>query len=108
MKKKHYFSRGAMLVLCLIFAVLFLLPTVLTITNSFMSQSEINSNYGVVFNAAAGTGKPGFRVIAAGPDIGCGLARTNKDYFLLNTAGQYNKCVKGQASRIPFRLPVFK
>lgn len=37
-------------------AVIFLLPTVLTITNSFMSQSEINSNYGVVFGAA-GTGK---------------------------------------------------
>lgn len=32
-------------------AVIFLLPTVLTITNSFMSQTEINANYGVVFNA---------------------------------------------------------
>ena len=31
MKKKHYFGRGAMFLLCLIFAVLFLLPTVLTI-----------------------------------------------------------------------------
>ncbi len=32
-------------------AVIFLLPTVLTITNSFMSQTEINANYGVVFNS---------------------------------------------------------
>lgn len=31
------------------FAVLFLLPTVLTITNSFMSSSEISANYGKVF-----------------------------------------------------------
>ncbi|MBQ5319202.1 MAG: carbohydrate ABC transporter permease [Oscillospiraceae bacterium] len=30
-------------------AVIFLLPTVLTIANSFMSASEINSNYGAVF-----------------------------------------------------------
>ena len=30
MKKKRYFSRGVMFVLCLVFAVAFLLPTVLT------------------------------------------------------------------------------
>jgi len=34
-------------------AVLFLLPTVLTITNSFMSQAEISANYGVVFGPAS-------------------------------------------------------
>ncbi len=33
-------------------AVIFLLPTVLTITNSFMSQTEISANYGVIFSAA--------------------------------------------------------
>ena len=33
-----------------LFAVLFLLPTVLTITNSFMTQSEITANYGQVFS----------------------------------------------------------
>ncbi len=32
-----------------LFAVLFLLPIVLTITNSFMSSSEISANYGSVF-----------------------------------------------------------
>lgn len=31
------------------FAVLFLMPIVLTITNSFMTKSEINANYGVIF-----------------------------------------------------------
>ncbi len=54
MKKKHYFGRGAMFLLCLIFAVLFLLPTVLTITNSFMSEAELKSNYGVIFSNLQG------------------------------------------------------
>ena len=54
MKKKHYFGRGAMFLLCLMFAVAFLLPTVLTITNSFMSESEINSNYGMIFSTTTG------------------------------------------------------
>lgn len=31
------------------FAILFLMPIVLTITNSFMTVSEINANYGVIF-----------------------------------------------------------
>jgi len=35
------------------FALLFLMPTVLTITNSFMSQAEISANYGVIFGTAA-------------------------------------------------------
>ena len=47
--------RQILLVLMTIFAavaaVIFLLPTVLTITNSFMSQTEINANYCVVFNS---------------------------------------------------------
>ena len=54
MKKKRYFGRGVMFLLCLIFAVAFLLPTVLTITNSFMSESEINSNYGMIFSTTTG------------------------------------------------------
>jgi len=36
-----------------LFAVAFLMPTILTFTNSFMTQSEIDSNYGVIFNAAS-------------------------------------------------------
>ena len=54
LRKKHYFGRGAMFVLCAIFAVLFLLPTVLTITNSFMSEAEIKSNYGMIFATTSG------------------------------------------------------
>ena len=54
MKKKRYFSRGVMFLLCLVFAVLFLLPTVLTITNSFMSETELKSNYGVIFSNLQG------------------------------------------------------
>ena len=54
MKKKRYFGRAAMFLLCAFFAVAFLLPTVLTITNSFMSESEINANYGMVFSTTTG------------------------------------------------------
>ena len=54
MKKKRYFGRGAMFLLCAFFALAFLLPTVLTITNSFMSESEINANYGMVFSTTTG------------------------------------------------------
>ena len=39
------------------FAVLFLAPIVLTITNSFMSSSEISSNYGSVFAVNENGGK---------------------------------------------------
>lgn len=38
-----------------VFAILFLLPTVLTFTNSFMASSEIASNYGKVFESLAGS-----------------------------------------------------
>ena len=54
MKKKRYFSRGVMFLLCAVFAVAFLLPTVLTITNSFMTESEIKSNYGMIFSTTTG------------------------------------------------------
>ena len=54
MNKKRYFGRAAMFLLCAFFAVAFLLPTVLTITNSFMSESEINANYGMVFSTTTG------------------------------------------------------
>ena len=54
MKKKKYFSRGVMFVISAVFAFLFLLPTVLTISNSFMEQSEINANYGMIFSNITG------------------------------------------------------
>ena len=56
MKKKRYYGRGMLTLLSAVFAFVFLMPTVLTITNSFMTQSEITANYGEVFQSAAGNG----------------------------------------------------
>lgn len=53
MKRKHLFGRTAIFLICAAFALVFLLPTVLTITNSFMSKSELSANYGVVFSSGA-------------------------------------------------------
>ncbi|MBQ3907422.1 MAG: carbohydrate ABC transporter permease [Lachnospiraceae bacterium] len=44
-------------VIAAFFAVLFLMPIVLTISNSFMASSEISSNYGTVFATNANGGK---------------------------------------------------
>ena len=57
-RKKKYRSHGnsslmrrvIFTLIAAIFASSFLLPTILTFTNSFMSEQEINSNYGVIFN----------------------------------------------------------
>jgi multiple sugar transport system permease protein len=56
MRKKRLFGRIALTLVAAAFAVLFLLPTVLTISNSFMSESEINANYGAVFADSSKTG----------------------------------------------------
>ena len=44
-------------ILAAFFAILFLAPIVLTITNSFMSAGEIAANYGTVFNTTSSGGK---------------------------------------------------
>ena len=44
-------------VMAAFFAILFLTPIVLTITNSFMTQSEISSNYGTIFATTDTGGK---------------------------------------------------
>lgn len=54
MRKKRYFGRGVMFLLAALFAVAFLLPTVLTISNSFMAESEIRANYGMIFSNTGG------------------------------------------------------
>ena len=54
MRKNHYAGRAVLFFICAFFAILFLLPTVLTITNSFMSESEIKSNYGMIFETTSG------------------------------------------------------
>ncbi len=56
MRKRHLLARVLLTILALAFAVAFLLPTVLTITNSFMTQSEISANYGVIFSTGSKEG----------------------------------------------------
>ena len=52
-KKKSIVRRILLTLISALFALSFLMPTVLTISNSFMTQSEINANYGSVFSAAS-------------------------------------------------------
>ena len=44
-------------IICLICMIFFLLPTVLTFTNSFMSSTEIRANYGKIFATTESGGK---------------------------------------------------
>lgn len=57
-KKRQLFCRimlGTLVAAC--FAVLFLLPIILTVSNSFMTSSEISANYGQVFATTDTGGK---------------------------------------------------
>lgn len=56
-KKNISFGRVVLFVVALVLAVLFLLPTVITISNSFMKQSEISANYGKIFATTESGGK---------------------------------------------------
>ena len=60
-KKRDRRSRAVRLslafVIAAVFAVLFLTPIILTITNSFMAESEINANYGQIFAKNESGGK---------------------------------------------------
>ncbi len=49
-KTKRMIKKILLTSIAFVFAVSFLLPIVLTIANSFMSQKEIETNYGVVFS----------------------------------------------------------
>lgn len=52
MRKKHIFANARIAIGTIVaafFAFLFLMPIILTITNSFMASSEISANYGVIF-----------------------------------------------------------
>ena len=48
-KKSHRVSNAIIAVFIIFAAVLFLMPTVLTIANSFMTSTEISANYGSMF-----------------------------------------------------------
>lgn len=56
-KLDHFLSIGLATLIAAFFAILFLMPIILTITNSFMAASEISSNYGMVFATNANGGK---------------------------------------------------
>lgn len=57
-KKVFAVSRLALAtIVAAFFAILFLMPIILTITNSFMSSAEISSNYGSVFAVNSNGGK---------------------------------------------------
>lgn len=49
-KKRHLVKKILLTFIAAVFAISFLLPTILTMANSFMSSAEITSNYGVIFN----------------------------------------------------------
>ena len=54
MKKKHLVARSLLFILTALFALVFLIPILLTISNSFMTQSELGANYGIVFGTTGG------------------------------------------------------
>lgn len=56
-KQKTFVRRAVATLIAAFFAILFLMPIILTITNSFMSASEISSNYGQVFATTDTGGK---------------------------------------------------
>lgn len=56
-EKKKLFVRILLTLLAVVTAVIFLTPIVLTVTNSFMSASEISSNYGAIFQKTNTGGK---------------------------------------------------
>jgi len=56
-KGRLFIKKWLATVIAAFFAILFLMPIVLTITNSFMSSSEISSNYGQVFSTSDTGGK---------------------------------------------------
>ena len=53
-------GRTVFFIVAAVFAVGFLLPTVLTISNSFMSQSELDANYGLIFQNVRQSGGSSF------------------------------------------------
>lgn len=48
---KRKAARALLFIIALISAFAFIVPTLLTFTNSFMSQSELNAKYGVIFSS---------------------------------------------------------
>ncbi len=51
-KVREHFLTALLFILALLAAILFILPTLLTISNSFMSEKEITANYGAMIESA--------------------------------------------------------
>ncbi|MFA9465222.1 MAG: carbohydrate ABC transporter permease [Velocimicrobium sp.] len=51
--KKQYLRRSVRTLIAALFAILFLMPTILTMANSFMAASEIKANYGAILDNAS-------------------------------------------------------
>ncbi len=56
-QKKKLCVKVCMTILAVVTAAIFLIPIILTVTNSFMAASEITSNYGVIFQKTDTGGK---------------------------------------------------
>ena len=56
-KRREIFLNWLTFIIIGFFALVFLMPTVLTITNSFMSTTEISANYGQIFSNATSDSK---------------------------------------------------
>ncbi len=56
-KKRERRQTRRRTIIAIVYAFLFLMPTVLTFTNSFMTASEINANYGAIFASNNSGGK---------------------------------------------------
>lgn len=56
-RKQHRFLDISVTVFIAVAAVLFLMPTILTLANSFMTSNEISANYGAMFSNISGDEK---------------------------------------------------
>ncbi|MBO4617101.1 MAG: carbohydrate ABC transporter permease [Lachnospiraceae bacterium] len=56
-RRRQLVQAAIFTIVATVFAIIFLTPIILTITNSFMSQTEINANYGAVFARSEKGGK---------------------------------------------------
>lgn len=57
-KKRKVFGLRVTSVLLMVVALVFLIPVIFTVCNSFMTQQEITANYGMVFESSESGAKP--------------------------------------------------
>lgn len=55
-KRKLKISKVLLIILLIVVAVLFMIPILFTICNSFMEEKEIVANYGMIFNTSSDSG----------------------------------------------------